>query len=309
MSLTAEQVEQRKGLITASDAAAVLGLNPWKGAIDVWNEKVNGAPPFRGNFKTRRGHAIEPLLLEWLGEKKAPLILRPAGATTLVHPVLTWLGATPDALIYQHADDTRPAANGEAKSTGLIEHWTDEDGDPKIPDYYHPQVVVQMAVTNAPRTFVVAEMVDAHESEPWILDVERDMDLEAIVLEELDDFRRKYIETRTPPPLDDASYRQVAAVFRRPKYAELLQASAADAALAAEYFAASKIAKEAGERADIAKLELCKRIGEREGIVGEGWRVHWKERGAQSYTVEKPAYRHFDLREVKAASAKKGRAA
>ncbi len=309
MSLTLEQIEQRKGLITASDAAAILGLNPWKGPIDVWNEKVNGGPPFRGNYKTRRGHAVEPLLLEWLGEKKAPLVMKPAGAVTLVHPVLTWLGATPDALFYRGPEGGRPIANGEAKSTGLIEHWTDESGDPQIPDYYHPQVVVQMAVTNAPRTFVVAEMIDPRESEPWILEVERDMDLEAIILEELDDFRRKYIETRECPPLDDASYRQLAAVFRRPKFAELVPASPEDVALAAEYLAASKAAKEASDRAEAAKTALCARIGDREGIIGDGWRVHWKERAAQSYQVEKPAYRHFDLREVKAATAKKGRAA
>lgn len=309
MSLTAEQLEQRKGLITASDAAAVLGLNPWKGPLDVWNEKVNGAAPFRGNFKTRRGHAVEPLLLEWLGEKKAPLVLKPAGDVTLVHPVLSWLGATPDALLFDRAEDKRPVANGEAKSTGLVEHWTDEDGDPKVPDYYHPQVVVQMAVTGVAKTFVVAEMIDPRESEPWIIEVARDAELEAIVLEELDDFRRKHIETRTPPPLDGASYRQIASVFRTPKFAELVPASPSDAELARAYLNAQAIAKAATEEAEHAKAALCARIGEREGMVGDGWRVHWKERAAQSYQVEKPAYRHFDLREVKAATAKKGRAA
>lgn len=316
MSLTPAQLEQRRKLITASDAAAILGLNPWKSPADVWAEKVHGGSTFRGNYKTRRGHAIEPLLLEWLGEKKSPLLVSPAGDRTLTHPILTWLGATPDALVYGPAASGDMISHdlvaiGEAKSSGAVEHWTDEDGEPKVPDYYHPQVVVQMAVTLAPRAFVVAEILTERgpESEPWIIEVERDMDLEAIVLEELDNFRRRYIEPRVCPPLEDATYRQIANVFRRPHRAELVPATPAASDLAQRYVAAQAAKKAAEEECEAAKRELCKLIGDAEGMHGDTWKASWKWREGGPVSFVREGYRHFDLRMVGAASGKRGRAA
>lgn len=300
MGLSPAQLEQRKKLITASDAAAILGLSPWRSAIDVWNEKVGEGSSFSGNFRTRRGHAIEPLLLEWLAEQIAPLVVRPAGDTTLTHPILSWLGATPDALVFENEGDERPIALGEAKSTGLIDHWRDEDGEPKVPDYYHPQVVVQMAVVGVPRTYVVAEMIDPRESEPWLIEVERDAELEAIVLEELDGFRRKYIDTGRPPPFEHASYSEVATIFRRANRAELVPATEKDEQLAAAYLAATKAKRAAEAIAERVKAALCAHIADAEGLAGSTWRATWKERAARHVEYERKAHRHFDLREVHA---------
>lgn len=302
MSLTPEQIEQRKGLITASEAAAVLGLNPWKTRHQYWAEKTGESPPFRGNFKTRRGHAVEPLLLEWLGEQRAPLVVKPSGDVTMTHPILTWLGATPDALIFDPRDLVRPIGIGEAKSTGMVGDWTDEDGEPKVPDYYHPQVVVQMAVAKVDRALVVAEILDPREKEPWIIEVERDAELEAIVLEALDSFRRLYIETRTPPPLgDDSGYSDIAACFRRVRRAEVLPALPADDELARAYLDAVHQRKLAEEWAEKTKAALCARIGDAEGIGGDTWRATWKERAESTVSYTKKAYRHFDLRAKKSA--------
>jgi putative phage-type endonuclease len=308
VSLSPEQIEQRKRLITASDAAAILGLNPWRSPLDVWASKVHeDAKPIRQNFKMRRGHAVEPLLLEWLGEQRAPLRVVPAGDKTLTHPLLTWLGATPDGLVY---DGDALKANAEAKSSGAVEHWQDEAGDPQIPDYYHPQVVVQMAVTNAPSTLVVAEILTDRgpESEPWIIEVERDRELEAIVLEELDDFRRKYIETRTPPDLESATYRQIATVFRRPQRAELLPASTEASDLARRYLAAQEAKKAAEVEIEATKAEICKAIGDAEGLHGDEWKATWRWREGGPVSFVRDGYRHFDLRAVGVA-AKKGRKA
>lgn len=309
MTLTPEQLEQRRGLLTASDAAAVLGLSPWRTPHDVWLDKMGQREPWRGNFKTRRGHAIEPLLLEWLGERKAPLVVVPAGDTTLTHPILGWLGATPDAMVYADAERSALVGVGEAKSTGLVEHWTTHDGEPMVAEYYHPQVVVQMAVAQAPRAFVVAEILTERgpESEPWVLEVERDLELEAMVLEELDDFRRRYVETRTPPPLDGASYRTVSSVFRRVQRAELVPASPGAHELAQAYMAARADVAAATERLERAKADLCALIGDAEGVDGGAWRATWKERPASVVpSFERKAYRHFDLRAVSARAAKKG---
>lgn len=302
MSLTPEQLEQRKGLLTASDAAAALGLSRWKTRHQLWSEKTGEGSVFSGNFRTRRGHAIEPLLLEWLGERVAPRHLKPAGAVTLTHPILPWLGATPDALIYPDAAATRPVAIGEAKSSSLVGDWTDEDGEPKVPDYYHPQIVVQMAVAGVASAEVVVELLDPREREPRIIHVERDEELQALVLNELDHFWR-FVVTKTPPPFDDdSSYADVATVFRRVRRPELVRASEADDDLARRYLEATRQRKLFDEVAEKAKAELCARIADRQGIAGETWAATWAERAAAVVSYTRKGYRHFDLREKRNAS-------
>lgn len=301
MSLTAAQLEQRRHLLTASDAAAALGVSPWKSPAQLWAEKVGDAPPFAGNWRTRRGHAIEPLLLAWLGEQRAPLEVRPSGDTTRTHAIFSWLGATPDGLVY-HPGDSSPCAVAEAKSTARGDDWIDGDGRPAVPDYYHPQVIVQMAVTQLPRAFVVVEVLG--EPEPKILEVERDLDTEAIVLEELDRFWR-HVRTRTPPPLNGAPYADVAAVFRSPKRAELVAASEDAHAAARRYLDAVERKRAAEEEADAAKAALCTLIGEAEGMHGDTWRATWKLREGGPVSFTRQAYRHFDLRLVGAAAPKR----
>lgn len=298
MSLSPEQLEQRRHLITASDAAAILGLLPFKDARTahhVFAEKVGLAPPWEGNWRTRRGEAVEPALLAWLGEKSAPLTLKPSGGTTLTHPILTWLGATPDALMY---DGEQLVAVGEAKSTGYAQDWVDEYGADVVPDYYQVQLIVQMAVVRVPAARVVVEVLG--EDEPRVLQYARNEDDELAILEELERFHRDHIVARVPPPMDDATYRQVAAVYRRPTSDNYTIWTEHAEREAQRYLKASAIEKRAKAEAGKAKAQLCALIAENEGIVGPTWRATWKERAAQSYVVNKPAYRHFNLGRVRA---------
>lgn len=299
MPLTPEQLEQRRHLLTASDAAAVLGLDPWRSAHDVWAQKMGTAPPFAGNWRTRRGNAMEPLLLEWLGERLAardrPLALEPRGHETRVHPILSWLGATLDAVIVDPAR-SEVVGVGEAKSTGAVSHWLDENGNPQVPDYYQVQVIVQMAVARVPRAEVVVEVIG--ESEPWILPFERSEDDELAVTEGLERFWTDHVLARKPPPLEDATYRQVAKVYPWAKRPHQIGTTPEADALAARYLKAKAIETKAHEAAELAKTELCKIIGDNEGIAAPTWRATWKRREAVELKYTKSAYRHFDLRPV-----------
>ncbi len=302
MSLTPEQLEQRKGLLTASDAAAVLGLDPWRTPHEVWSEKIGEAPARVQNWRMRRGHAIEPLLLTWLGEQTAPLEVRPAGSVTLTHPILQWLGATPDALLFE-PDGKRPVGVGEAKSSGYKDAWLDEAGNPIVPDYYAVQVIVQMAVVRVPITRVAVEVIG--EAEPWVLPFERSEDDELAVLEGLERFWTDHVLARVPPPLEEVGYREVAAVYRRPKTDGFAPWSKAAEVAAQRYLKARAIEAKAKAACEAAKTDLCKVIGDATGVEGTTWRCTWRERTAAKISYERAAYRHFDLREL--GGEKKGR--
>jgi len=72
MSLTTEQLLERRKGIGGSDVAAILGLSQWKTPIDVYNEKVNNEYPIatpRMRWGIRLENAIATEYKEQTGRK------------------------------------------------------------------------------------------------------------------------------------------------------------------------------------------------------------------------------------------------
>lgn len=90
----------RKGRITGSNVGAALGINPWKTPKDLIRQMVrefHGAEPeFTGNIATEYGSLHEPLAVFEYFAKTGE---QPQECGFFVHPVLEWLGASPDGLL------------------------------------------------------------------------------------------------------------------------------------------------------------------------------------------------------------------
>lgn len=65
MAITPEQRELRKKYVCSSDAPAIMGLDPYRSAADVWLDKRGEDPGFDGNEATERGNYLEPALLDY----------------------------------------------------------------------------------------------------------------------------------------------------------------------------------------------------------------------------------------------------
>lgn len=63
--ITPQQREARKKFIGSSDAPAIMGLDPYRSASDVWLEKTGRDSGFEGNANTERGNYLEPALLDY----------------------------------------------------------------------------------------------------------------------------------------------------------------------------------------------------------------------------------------------------
>lgn len=61
-----EWLEQRKSGIGASDAASIIGLNPWKTNVRLWEEKTSliESEDISGKPVVKYGNDAEPLLRE-----------------------------------------------------------------------------------------------------------------------------------------------------------------------------------------------------------------------------------------------------
>lgn len=138
MAITEEQRQQRKSCLGSSDMAAVLGLDPFRNAADVYLEKTGKLKEQEETKVMRRGNYLEPAILNFaedvLGNLNRNVFFKAPGDLPMASNV--------DAEVIETKYPV------EAKSVGLFvgEHWGDEGSD-EIPDRVIIQCHVHMICT------------------------------------------------------------------------------------------------------------------------------------------------------------------
>ena len=132
--------QARKNSIGASDAAAVMGISPWKTEAQLWDEKANGKTLDFHNADTVRGHRSESHILELYGIETGRKIFS-GERIMLMSNHIPFMSCTLDGIDF--TDENNPIVI-EVKSVKFSHgEWSDE----KIPDYYFTQLLHQLAVT------------------------------------------------------------------------------------------------------------------------------------------------------------------
>ena len=132
--------EGRKHSIGASDAAAVMGISPWKTEAQLWDEKANGKTLDFHNADTVRGHRSENHILELYGIETERKIFS-GERIMLMSNHNPFMSCTLDGIDF--TDENNPVII-EVKSVKFSHgEWSDD----KIPDYYFTQLLHQLAVT------------------------------------------------------------------------------------------------------------------------------------------------------------------
>ena len=114
MPLSPAQMAVRRKGITGSQIAVVAGLSPWGSPIDVWREKVEGAPGdlLAANEDVQRGVWLEEAVVKWYVHR----VGRAVGQLgTVVHPDRPLVIATPDGV--SMAADRDPSEGDERRGT------------------------------------------------------------------------------------------------------------------------------------------------------------------------------------------------
>jgi putative phage-type endonuclease len=142
MPLTQDQLVARRNKVGSSDAAAILGVDPYRTPRDVWMDKTGKIEVAQlDNEAIRIGNEAEPMLLRMLAQdqKLDEGVLR----TGVTFAALDGINASnPDGYIHNWPDDApaKPIEIVEAKSTGL-EGWGD---DPAVVNDVPPKVLIQI---------------------------------------------------------------------------------------------------------------------------------------------------------------------
>jgi len=143
----AEWLEQRKVMIGGSDASAIIGLNPWKSNIEVWQEKTGrtvaediGHKPY-----VQYGLRAEEYLTELFKLDHPQYEVTTRGYHLLHHPKYKFIAGTLDGELLETETGRRGVL--EIKTTNILQSMQREKWIEKIPDNYYTQVLHYMLVT------------------------------------------------------------------------------------------------------------------------------------------------------------------
>ena len=262
--LTPEQLAARPHSLGASEVAAVVGLNPWWSAHDVWLKK-RGFVEEVETTQSRVGQLIEPVILQLYCEDTGATV---EGRGTSAHPVETWATATPDGHV------VGASRLVEIKCVGYrsAHHWTSEDDG--IPDYYRTQAEWQCMVTGAEECDVAALIGG---TDFRIYRIKRDPSLAAAILESCKRFWFDHVVTGEPPAADhsEGARRMLATLFPRDTRPLLPATDAASAIVPSLISTKERISKLEQEKSALEN-RLREAIADAAGFIGDGWKATYK---------------------------------
>lgn len=262
-----EWLEERRSGLGGSDAAAVLGLNPWSSPLAVYLEKLGLSEPKEENRAMRLGKRMEPVILEeYVRETGGEAELN---ARVFHHPEAPEILGTPDAFRKDARRGVELKWVGD-RTAGL---WGDSGTD-EIPDYYHLQCDVYMAVTDLPE-WDVAVILGGRELR--VFHLRRDLALEAELVARLRSFWREHIVAQVPPPLDGSEDARRWIESRFPRQRAALRPASLQEEIWARDLASVRAAKARAESEEqrIRNL-LTLSMGVAEGIEGPFGRITWR---------------------------------
>lgn len=210
-------LEARALGIGGSDAAVIMGMNPYKSPYQLWLEKTGQAeaPDLSDNQYVYWGTKNEANIADWFQEETGRKVKRLGTLRSKEYPFML-----------ANVDRTVVGENAglEIKTAGVRQYrkWKDDE----IPDAYYCQCLHYMAVTGADYWYI-AVLLGGNEAK-WKRIARNEEDIKALIEAEAGFW--KLVETRTPPPVDgsDSCAAALSAQYKGgdPNFSVVLQPSA-----------------------------------------------------------------------------------
>lgn len=288
MSLTEQQIAERHSGIGGSDAAAALGLSPFKSALELFLDKRERREPSPVQLDQMRwGTLLEPVIRQEYAQRTGRVVRMPAG--TLRHPKHAYVIAHVDGV----TDDRRLF---EAKTARTADGWGTSGSD-EVPEHYLLQVQHYMMVTLLP-VADVAVLIGGNDFR--LYEIPADTGLQEMILDGEADFWQ-HVQAGTAPEPD----------WARPDTIEILRrmcpgtdgttliASEDDKHYRAVFANATEMLNNYTKLADSARAHLLHRMGEASQLVFPEAGVQLRRRLVQRKEYNVEASSHIDARFTK----------
>ncbi|MBA6124514.1 YqaJ viral recombinase family protein [Pseudomonas sp. NC26] len=276
----------RKQGIGSSDAAAAVGLNPYKSQLELWLEKTGRdaslpkLDPQDDESPAYWGNVLEPIVAWHYSKRSGNRVRRINAVLQHPNPELSWMLANIDREVIG-ADDVQIL---ECKTAGINGARLWKEG---VPEYVELQVMHQLAVTGKQAADVAVLLGGQHLE---IHRIERDEQMIARLIE----LERKfwnYVETDTPPPVDGSASAEAALRCLYPEDNGQTVDFSGHAGLAAAYLELKAVRQSIGEketREAQLKQMLQQAIGEATRAEFSSGYISWKKsKGSTVLDVER----------------------
>jgi putative phage-type endonuclease len=294
---------RRKG-IGGTDASAILGFSPWRTPMDVWLDKtgrtdvepevIDPDRKFLLDLGTEMEKGIARLYTIKTGRELEPI---PENAL-MWHRKFPILVGTPDRLVVGESRGV------EIKTENSFQRKFGDLGEPDaIPEHYEIQCRHYMAITDRDVWDIPvlkgAAKLDVHT-------IERDLELEELMISQLLEWWDKHVLADEPPPIDGSDSWKF---HLTRQYKANIRPIAPGNEVAAEWIRKRELAKAQEEHWSGAKSyaenQLRAIIGEHDGIEGDFGRVTWKKTRDSKETDFEAAFAEARDRVLKSAEAEK----
>lgn len=189
MSLTAEQIEQRRSGLGGSDAGAVLGLNPYKTPVDVYLEKMGQALPEEDNDAAYWGNVLEDTVAQEYARRKGVKVQRRNDHfQNKDHPFMM-------ANIDRWVVGQRKILECKTAGQYVSDQWG-PDGSDQVPDSYLIQCTHYMLVMGVD-VADLAVLIGGRDFRTYTIGFDRK--LADIIIEREHDFWHNHVMQEIPP--------------------------------------------------------------------------------------------------------------
>lgn len=258
-----EWLRARKSGIGGSDAAAILGLNPYSSPLSVWADKISADEPHeKENESMWLGNVLEDHVARRFAKESGTNVVR--CNMMLQHPKHTFMLANIDRRI-----KGKPIGI-EIKTTSQNTKTDFENGE--INPWYYVQCMHYLAVTGWEKWILVVLVIGRG---MYTFEINRDENEISALIDAEAHFWEENVKKRQMPPTDgtQASADALSAIYPESNGQKKLLDCEEDIA---RYTALDMQIKTLTAQRDAAKQRICEQLGEFETGVTANYTVKWK---------------------------------
>lgn len=274
MSLATAELDLRRGGITGTDIAAIMGCHPYRSKLDVYLDKLDLVEPVKESPAMRLGTDLEPVISQYYSEQTGE-VLKKEG--TSKHPELFWVVGSPDRLVC----GKKKGVELKTASFRQSDKWG-KPGTDEVPPHYLLQCAWYMALKGFPEWDIAMlplgwTPLQGSPDNVHIYPLKRDEALEELLLAEAFKFWKEHVQAKTPPALDGSDRASEYLKKQHPRANdELVVANNELEELYALYNKLKDNAKAAAEEVAAIENRFKSIIGDKSGVAGDCWQITWK---------------------------------
>ena len=270
-----EWLELRRQGIGGSDAAAIVGLDRYRSAFDVYADKLGLKQEQPDNEAMRQGRDLEDYVAQRFMEATGKKVRR--RNTILQHPEHHWMLGNIDRWVIGEN------AGLECKTTSVLNRAKFSQGE--FPPNYYVQCVHYMAVTGAERWYLGVLVLN---KAFHVFAIERDENEIAALIEAEKHFWENHIMKQIPPAPDgsETTSELIKQLFPEAKERKEVALFGYEDKIE-EYLKLDAQVKELAKKRDALKQELQLALADAEIGRAQGYIVEWKTQYRQSLDTKK----------------------